>query len=48
VPLVKDPVCGTYVVREKALTASAGGHTIWFCSERCRQQWLAGEGARRS
>jgi YHS domain-containing protein len=47
VPLVKDPVCGTYVVREKALTAWAGGHTVWFCSERCREQWLAGRGAPR-
>lgn len=47
VPLVKDPVCGTYVVREKALTASAGGETIWFCSEDCRQRWLDGRGAAR-
>jgi YHS domain-containing protein len=47
VPLVKDPVCGTYVVRDKALTAWAGGHTICFCSERCREQWLAGRGAAR-
>lgn len=48
VPLVKDPVCGTYVVRDKALTASAEGHTIWFCSERCREQWLAKGGSARS
>jgi YHS domain-containing protein len=41
VPLVKDPVCGTYVVRSKALSAVAGGHTEWFCSERCRESWRA-------
>lgn len=48
VPLVKDPVCGTYVVRDKAITASASGHTVCFCSEHCRQQWLAGHRAERA
>lgn len=40
-PLVKDPVCGTFVVKQRALTASAGGETFWFCSERCRDEWRA-------
>ena len=44
VPLVRDPVCGPHVVRSRALTASAGGQTVWFCSEECRQRWLAGHG----
>jgi YHS domain-containing protein len=39
VPLVKDPVCGTYVVRERAVAASSGGETLYFCSEKCRDQW---------
>jgi YHS domain-containing protein len=39
VPLVKDPVCGTYVVRERAVTASSGGETHYFCSEKCRDEW---------
>ena len=39
VPLVKDPVCGTYVVRERAITASSGGETHYFCSEKCRDAW---------
>jgi YHS domain-containing protein len=41
VALVKDPVCGTYVVRDKALVARSGGDTAWFCSERCRDAWRA-------
>ncbi len=40
VPLVRDPVCGTYVVKAKALTSHAGGETHYFCSEDCREQWL--------
>ena len=41
VALVKDPVCGTYVVKAKALAASVDGQTTWFCSERCRDTWRA-------
>jgi YHS domain-containing protein len=41
VALVKDPVCGTYVVRDKALAARSGSDTVWFCSDRCRDQWRA-------
>jgi uncharacterized protein len=31
-----DPVCGMRVDRAKALTASHGGRTVYFCSEHCR------------
>lgn len=48
VPLVKDPVCGTYVVREKALSASANGDVAFFCSARCRDQWRAAHGSQRA
>ena len=41
VPLVKDPVCGTYVVKAKALSVVAGGESVWFCSEQCRDSWRA-------
>ncbi len=37
--MVKDPVCGTYVVQSKALTASRGDQTAWFCSPECQQAW---------
>ena len=39
VPLVRDPVCGTYVVREKALTAGSGDRMQYFCSEKCRDEY---------
>jgi YHS domain-containing protein len=41
VKLVRDPVCGVYVVPTKALTAGSGSATKYFCSEKCRQQWSA-------
>ena len=37
--MVKDPVCGTCVVQSKALSASSGGETAWFCSSECQQAW---------
>jgi len=40
--MVRDPVCGTFVVQSRALTAMRGGRSAWFCSEECRRQWQAG------
>ena len=40
-PMVRDPICGTFVVQPRALTAVRGCDTAWFCSERCRRQWQA-------
>jgi YHS domain-containing protein len=39
VPLVRDPVCGTYIVRDRALTLEAGKQIQYFCSERCRDEY---------
>jgi YHS domain-containing protein len=39
--MVRDPVCGTFVVQSRALTAARGGQTAWFCSDQCRRQWQA-------
>ena len=40
--LVQDPVCGTYVLQARALTArTASGGTAFFCSERCRSAYDA-------
>jgi YHS domain-containing protein len=39
VKLVRDPVCGVFVVPSKALTSGSGTSTRYFCSEKCRQQW---------
>lgn len=39
VKLVKDPVCGTHVSPSSAVRLAAGGHTHYFCSEHCRDQF---------
>jgi YHS domain-containing protein len=39
VKLVRDPVCGMFLVPSKALTAEARGETQYFCSEKCRAEW---------
>lgn len=41
----RDPVCGTYVALEVSFPEPGEGTTLYFCSERCRQQYRA---ARRS
>jgi YHS domain-containing protein len=41
VQLVRDPMCGTYVIPGRALPLTAAGATQYFCSERCREQFLA-------
>jgi YHS domain-containing protein len=42
VALVRDPVCGTYVVPTRALSARAGDDDIaYFCSEKCRAAFAA-------
>jgi YHS domain-containing protein len=40
VRLVKDPVCGTYVVKARALTSGSGDDVHYFCSERCRDAYV--------
>jgi YHS domain-containing protein len=39
VGLVRDPVCGVFVVPSQALTADADGQTKYFCSEKCRKEF---------
>ena len=36
VPLVRDPVCGTYIDQARALTLRRKGEMHYFCSENCR------------
>jgi uncharacterized protein len=40
--MVKDEICGTYVLREDALVETRGGAEHYFCSEDCRRKFLAG------
>jgi YHS domain-containing protein len=39
VGLVRDPVCGVFVVPTNALTVGTGLETRYFCSEKCRDEW---------
>ena len=39
VGLVRDPVCGTFVLPSKALTSGSGTDTRYFCSEKCRREY---------
>jgi YHS domain-containing protein len=41
VSMVRDPVCGTFVVPERAVTLVDGRTTISFCSEACRDKYRA-------
>ena len=41
VQLVRDPVCGTFVVPADALSISQPGGQVYFCSTRCRDQYRA-------
>ena len=39
--LKKDPVCGTYVSTAGSLTQMVGGSAVYFCSQECRDKYLA-------
>jgi len=39
VGLVRDPVCGVFVVPGQALTSGTGSAIRHFCSEKCRREW---------
>lgn len=39
--MVRDPVCGTYVVQARALSVRGGDGVHYFCSEKCRQAYQA-------
>ena len=41
VKMIADPVCGTFVIPAKAYHLSRGRETLYFCSEKCRDQWAA-------
>jgi len=39
--LKKDPVCGTYVSADVAVTKRINGQTVHFCSPACRDKYRA-------
>src|SRR5262249_25454759 len=41
VPMVRDPVCGTFVVPERAVSALSDGRQWHFCPTGCRDAFLS-------
>jgi YHS domain-containing protein len=41
VAMVRDPVCGTFVVPERAIVLVDGRERLHFCSDGCRDQYRA-------
>lgn len=41
VQMARDPVCGTYVVPERALSIRDGRQPVYFCSDACRDKYRA-------
>jgi len=39
--VTKDPICGMTVDKATALQAERDGATFYFCSDHCRQKFLA-------
>jgi len=39
--MVRDPVCGTFVLPDRAVTLDVGSHRICFCSPACRDKYRA-------
>jgi hypothetical protein len=39
--MVRDPVCGTFVLPERAVTLGAGRQRVCFCSTVCRDAYRA-------
>ena len=41
VPMVRDPVCGTFVLPDRAVSVIDAGARVFFCSEACRDKYRA-------
>jgi YHS domain-containing protein len=41
VHMVRDPVCGTFVIPERALARTDGSRKLFFCSATCRDRYDA-------
>jgi len=41
VQMARDPVCGTYVVPDRAVSLNVGRQTMYFCSDACRDKYRA-------
>ena len=41
VQMVRDPVCGTFVLPSSALVVADGSRRVFFCSATCRDKYRA-------
>jgi uncharacterized protein len=41
VQMVRDPVCGTFLLPERAVTLGDSRHRVFFCSTTCRDKYRA-------
>jgi YHS domain-containing protein len=41
VQMVRDPVCGTFVLPDRAITLLDGRSRVFFCSDVCRDKYRA-------
>jgi hypothetical protein len=39
IQMARDPVCGTFVVPERAVVLTDGRERVYFCSTACRDQY---------
>ena len=37
--MARDPVCGTFVVPERAVAMTVAGQQVFFCSDACRDRY---------
>jgi YHS domain-containing protein len=47
VQMVRDPVCGTFVLPDQAFTIVDGRSRVFFCSGACRDKYRPSTGSRR-
>jgi uncharacterized protein len=45
VQMVRDPVCGTFVLPERAVPLIDGRSRVFFCSDACRDKYRAQRGS---
>jgi YHS domain-containing protein len=48
VPMVRDPVCGMFLVPDRAVTLVDGRARVYFCSDACRDTYRARSGSGRA
>jgi YHS domain-containing protein len=41
IQMVRDPVCGTFVVPDRAVALADGSRQVYFCSANCRDKYRA-------